>query len=277
MSLCIRVRSNSLIAFWNSKNNQQSSSYGQSKVLDADEESYFNDSSSDDETTPAIAAAADTGRSKSPPTRATSPPAKGMVRSPAQVFQEMAIRGAKGKARAIDRSKRSSSLVAYNDEPDIPPRSSSSQADQSAVAAIPDTNEAKEAATSSAVAASLLPDDKPLPPHPPPEPDLLSPPRSKALANLAEPSLLGSPFERVTRSSMDEDGPPPSLAALGEKRRREAEEDDQLGQLQSGAKKVKPNVKPSSAAKSASTGNQGNGLTSKFKLKIGSLAKLGSK
>lgn len=241
----------------------------QTGTLEAEEESYFNDSSSgeDDEEglahdgvepRPELSPAVQMPTSKkrkiedtrskkrqrtdSAPTLLyaahPSPSVKGsIVRSPALVFQEMAVKGSQRRARSnTSASAPAKPLVSYG-EGDDEPKS-------------PDTLERPGTPTLS----------KRLPEYPSTPPNVVRPRKS-------EPpdihSTLGSPFQSIddnigeredTEPRFSREGPPPSLKSLGEKRRREEEEDDVLANVERKRSKTHLGAK-SSAAPSATNGS----------------------
>ena len=175
-----------------------------------------------------------------------------MVRSPALVFQEMAVKGAQGKARGHQRDRDRVSLVDYADDDDD---------DVEPTAAQTSAKSKDPAPTANGV-------------HTPPPSSSRSVPPDRDDSSRVE-TTLGSPFTSIRHT---DDGlsvassaePPPQLRLLGEKRRREAEEEDQIGLLSSAgsggpAKKVKVGAKvvPSQA--------KSTGLASKLKINLSKL------
>jgi hypothetical protein len=166
-----------------------------------------------------------------------------MVRSPALVFQEMAIKGAEGARRRLSntpsqRPKPSSSLVDYGDEEDE---------------LMSPTPDEKTADAPSSEAST----DKPLP---------VTPDKNRLLSPTPDDSVstsLGSPFQSIMgplSPSLEAEKPVLSLRSLGEKRRREEEEEDVLLSKSSKAAKGKNG---SSSSKPSS-----NGIGSKLKINL---------
>jgi hypothetical protein len=261
---------------------RQGPAHRETKTLEAEEESYFNDSSDEDpagssssngsskkrqqtdlaadDQQPArkrarVDGAASSPMSSSAPATAniTSPPisksASGMVRSPALVFQEMAIKGAQGVRKRAFQPSKAPSLVDYGEDEDEP--------------VSPKPADAAVTPSASAFAASAV--DKPLPATPE-KPRLLSPPPHEAVS-----TSLGSPFHAISgpaSPTVEAEKPMLSLRLLGEKRRREEDDEDMLLAKAKNVKKGGANGAKVSA----------NGIGSKFKINLkGSLGLGGDK
>lgn len=274
----------------------------QSNTLDDEEESYFNDSSSEDESEQA-ASQAHVEKPALVPMPSTSPAGNkkrkldeshtrkrqrtdssaptlpegrlsleasaskannSMVRSPALVFQEMAVKGAQRRSRSSASSESSPvrkapsvSLVDYgdddDDDDDVPPP-------------LPAKDDSKASISQR----------------------LLTPPGAGKLKHSDSTDVLsdlGSPFQSIDPGASIEgqldasEGdsspvrPPPSLKSLGEKRAREEEEEDGLLKKKTKPNNSSGNNKAAAPAGTASSGGKGrgfaHGLTSKLKFNFG--------
>lgn len=237
---------------------QRQSMERSTRTLDMEEESYFDDSSDEEVTLPlankrqqpeTFSARKRAKVDKTAESKDASVNAKGMVRSPAQVFQEMAVRGAQGKARG--QAKKPAVVVGTAKLVDYEGDDDEDEDDKIELVA---SRESKLPKTPTRPAQNLPPDRDKLGPGAP-----------------ALDSVLGSPYHSVSKQEADEGdlpSPPPSLKAVGEKRRREEEEEDML--LGSN-KRAKTMTKTTSSLGTKRSSSIANGIASKLKVNLGSI------